>query len=122
MPRARSPPTRRGKPKPVLRPRQANRCTVPRARRREPLRVCLPCKEPADTRPLSARAMNVAWNVLQLWPGWPSALPQDLQRLALPQAAGPEPVADPMRADKAVGVVDADSRFSTSFSSSRSSS
>jgi hypothetical protein len=62
--------------------------------------------------------MSAAWSVLRPWPGWPSALPQDLQRLALLRVAAPEPVAEPMRADKAVGVVDADSRFSTSRSSS----
>lgn len=115
MPHAKSPLIRRGKPKPVRQPRRANRCT---ARLPEQLRVCRPCKHRMGTRPLSARAMSAAWSVRQPWPGWPSALPQDLRRLALLRVAAPEPVAGLMRADKAVGVVDADSRFSTSRSSS----
>ena len=119
MPHARLQLTKPGRPKPVLPPKQADRCTV-RCTARLPAhkRVCRPCKHRVGTRPLSARAMSAAWSVRRPWPGWPSALLQDLQRLALLRVAAPEPVAGLMRADKAVGVVDADSRFSTSRSSS----
>jgi len=64
----------------------------------------------------SAPATSAGWNARQLRPDYPSAHLPDRPQLAPLRAVGRE--SEPMRADKAVDVVDADSSFPTSRSSS----